>query len=91
MEAKLLVPGVCAWLGRMKPVIIMLLAFTKLTMQMKRDYAAQHALSKLVLGKKELKGKKYPKELLTLLFEKNWFPETIKAVNSQGCLEKKHG
>ena len=40
--------------------------------------------------KNELKEKLYAKELLTLLFEKNWLPETIKAVDSQRHLVKKH-
>ena len=57
MEAKLFVPGVRAWLGRMKPEIMLLLAFTKLTMKIQRDYAAQHVLSKLAFGTKKLKGK----------------------------------
>ena len=77
-------PGVRAWLGRMKTAIMLLLTFAKLTMQIQRDYAAKHVLSKFVLGTRELQRKLYPKELLTLLFEKYWLPGTIKAVNSQG-------
>ena len=82
MEARLFVSDVLAYQGRMRPAIILLLAFTKSIVQIQRDYAALHNLSKLVLGTKELKGKLYTKELLTLLFEKNWLPETIKAGNS---------
>ena len=71
MEARLFVSDVRAYQGRMTPAIILLLAFTKSIMQIQRDYASLHVLSKLVLGKKELEGKLYPNELLTLLFEKN--------------------
>ena len=60
--------------------------FFKIDYANTKDYAAKHVLSKFVLGKKELQGKLYPKELLTLLFEKYWLPGTIKAVNSQGVL-----
>ena len=81
--------GARAWLGPMKPAIMLLIAFTNLTMQIQRSYAAQHVLSKLVLRTKKLKGKLYQKELLTLLFGKNWLLETIKAVNCQRCLVKK--
>ena len=71
MEARLFVSDVRAYQGRMTPAIILLLAFTKSIMQIQRDYASLYVLSKLVLGKKELEGKLYPNELLTLLFEKN--------------------
>ena len=48
MEAKLFVPGVRALLGRMKPAIMLLLAFAKLTMQIQRDYAVQHILIEII-------------------------------------------
>ena len=48
MEAKLFVPGVRALLGRMKPAIMLLLAFAKLIMQIQRDYAVQHILIEII-------------------------------------------